>query len=242
MNHYGSCIIVEGDSRKPPDPILEEREPAPDDRLKKGVDKTGKNPSREDLRPETRALGDPAGDNCGNAGRESGQEKAVQKIKTVCAFSCRSVDQVQDRGSVTPKRYPVGDREAYDKLADRLKGPVCKYFDQSVDLVLLADGTGFQKCKSCMHRKNHHGADHEEQCIGAKANGLKGFIHLESPVFIVQTSKIFEKHVLVFANRAYKRFESAQDDFLPDRRKIIEASPILRDSLSHIDIQKTSCV
>jgi hypothetical protein len=126
--------IMELFARSGLDPGLNAVGLVPGNTFKKRVHKADDDGRSDELRPKLGALGNAARDDGGDGGGKGEQEEKLHQLVAVLGGQRLSADK---------KAGAVGDAVAHRKVHDGGDREVDQNFDQSVDLVLFADGTEF---------------------------------------------------------------------------------------------------
>ena len=158
MHHHGAGKIVELLTKAGLQPGLHTEVLVPGDALEEGVDETDEHEGCDQLRMESRALGDAAGDDGRDGGGEGEQEEEFGQLETVLRHQRLDAREEIDA---------VGDAVADKEVGNGRYPEVAQDLDQGIDLVLLAHGADFEESEACVHGQHHDGAEQNEQHIAA---------------------------------------------------------------------------
>ncbi len=139
-------------------PALQAEVAVPDQPFEKRIDKRYDQRRRAQLRDETRAFGNAAGNDRRDGGSKGQQE---EKLHQAIAVVSREHRRRLHEGDA------IGDPIAYKEIGQGRDGEVAEDFRQRVDLVLLPDRADLQKGETGVHRQYHHRTDQNEQRVGA---------------------------------------------------------------------------
>jgi len=99
--------------------VLEQSKSTPDKSFEQWIPESSEYSACNDLRPKARSFRDSTGNNCGDAGGKSRQEKTMEQIEPARALDGGSVDHVHQRPGVRPKGNAIGNGESDQKICDR---------------------------------------------------------------------------------------------------------------------------